>query len=119
MTTPSTIAESMLARERDSLDLAEFDREIEESKGHIYTHAERVPLAKLNDWYEEPDGGWLRHRSGKFFSIEGRRFSLPEAAASAWCQHIIHQPETGSLGILVKESEGIVDRRMPFDDEPG
>lgn len=119
MTTPSTIAESMLARERDSLDLAEFDREIEESKGHIYTHAERVPLAKLNDWYEEPDSGWLRHRSGKFFSIEGLRFSLPEAPVSAWCQPIINQPETGILGILVKEIDGIVHCLMQLKDEPG
>jgi oxidase EvaA len=101
------------------IDLAEFQRDLEDAKGRIYTNAERIPLASLDNWYSDSDNGWLRHRSGKFFSIEGLRVDVSDAPVSGWYQPIINQPETGILGILTTEISGVTHCLMQLKAEPG
>ncbi|RKN51223.1 NDP-hexose 2,3-dehydratase family protein [Micromonospora endolithica] len=77
----------------------------------------RVPFAELDGWYLDPDTGNLRHDSGKFFSIEGLRYRTDDDRD--WTQPIINQPETGILGILVKEFNGVLHCLMQAKMEPG
>ncbi|HEX3961242.1 MAG TPA: NDP-hexose 2,3-dehydratase family protein [Trebonia sp.] len=76
----------------------------------------RIPFAELDGWSFAADTGDLRHRSGRFFSIEGLHVVRPNAE---WQQPIIVQPEIGILGILAKEFDGILHFLMQAKMEPG
>ncbi|MDG4859711.1 NDP-hexose 2,3-dehydratase family protein [Streptomyces sp. T-3] len=119
MPTLERVAESVLSPGREIPDLTEFHREIEQANSRMYTRAQRIPLAQLDQWYQDPADGSLRHRSGRFFSIEGLRVRAPGAAVTEWHQPIINQPETGILGILVKEFGGVPHCLMQLKAEPG
>ncbi|RSM81635.1 NDP-hexose 2,3-dehydratase [Kibdelosporangium aridum] len=75
-----------------------------------------IPFAELDGWSFEPGTGDLRHRSGRFFSVEGLHVVRP---TEEWQQPIINQPEIGILGILVKEFDGILHFLMQAKMEPG
>ncbi|MEV8307286.1 NDP-hexose 2,3-dehydratase family protein [Streptomyces flavidovirens] len=98
---------------------AELLRWVDDARGRIYTRAERVPLDALADWDTDASAGTIRHRSGRFFSVEGVDVSIPGHAISHWQQPIIHQPEIGMLGILVKRFNGVPHCLMQLKPEPG
>ncbi|MFF8275523.1 NDP-hexose 2,3-dehydratase family protein [Streptomyces lateritius] len=79
----------------------------------------RTPLHDLEGWYTDPASGDVRHRSGRFFSIEGLRYGRQEPDGPAWTQPIIRQPETGILGVLIKWFDGIPHLLMQAKMEPG
>jgi dTDP-4-dehydro-6-deoxy-alpha-D-glucopyranose 2,3-dehydratase len=64
---------------------------------------ERVPLHSLEGWYFEDDTGNLRHRSGRFFSVEGLAARVDVPASLTWSQPIINQPEVGIVGFMVRD----------------
>ncbi|WP_143590845.1 NDP-hexose 2,3-dehydratase family protein [Thermoactinospora rubra] len=76
----------------------------------------RVPLEELDGWETDAATGDIRHRSGKFFVVEGIDVRGPD---TAWSQPIINQPEIGILGILVKEFDGVLHCLMQAKNEPG
>lgn len=76
----------------------------------------RISLAELDGWSFTAETGDLRHRSGRFFSVEGLHVVQPDAG---WQQPIIVQPEIGILGILAKEFDGILHFLMQAKMEPG
>src|SRR5512146_2893279 len=85
---------------------------------------ERVPLSDVAQWEFDPDTGNLGHRSGRFFAIAGMRVTAaaldgPLAVPPVWHQPIINQPETGILGIIIKEIDGILHFLMQAKMEPG
>ncbi|MFF4216847.1 NDP-hexose 2,3-dehydratase family protein [Streptomyces nondiastaticus] len=90
----------------------------ERGAAHRYRIAP-APLHALDGWETEPGTGRIRHRSGRFFSIEGLRFQRPDPAVPAWTQPIIQQPETGILGVLVKRFGGVQHLLMQAKMEPG
>jgi oxidase EvaA len=75
----------------------------------------QISFGELDGW-SFTDAGDLRHRSGRFFSVEGLHVVRPEAE---WQQPIINQPEIGILGILAKEFDGILHFLMQAKMEPG
>ncbi len=75
-----------------------------------------IPFAELDGWSFAPDTGDLRHRSGRFFSVEGLHVIRPDGE---WQQPIIMQPEIGILGILAKEFDGVLHFLMQAKMEPG
>ncbi|MGC7097568.1 NDP-hexose 2,3-dehydratase family protein [Amycolatopsis lurida] len=79
----------------------------------------RLPLAELDDWNISPVTGDLRHDSGAFFRIGGLKVDSPDTPVSSWGQPIIHQPEIGILGILVKQIDGVLCLLMQAKMEPG
>jgi oxidase EvaA len=79
----------------------------------------RVPLAGLSGWRFHPDTGNLVHDSGRFFAVEGLAVSTDHREVAHWTQPIIRQPETGILGILVKEFNGVLHCLMQAKMEPG
>ncbi|MEU9210254.1 NDP-hexose 2,3-dehydratase family protein [Streptomyces sp. NPDC048415] len=80
------------------------------------TTIRRIPFAELDHWSFAPETGDLRHRSGRFFTVEGLHVVRP---AAEWQQPIIVQPEIGILGILAKEFDGVLHFLMQAKMEPG
>lgn len=76
---------------------------------------ERVGLAELDGW-SFTDAGQLAHRSGGFFRIQGTRASGP---LGSWEQPLVEQFEVGTLGLLVREFDGLLHVLMQAKMEPG
>lgn len=72
----------------------------------------RIPLAGLDEWEFDPVTGNLGHRSGRFFTVCGVR-------AGAEVRPIIHQPEIGVLGILVRRIGRVTYCLLQAKMEPG
>ncbi|MBU6533278.1 NDP-hexose 2,3-dehydratase family protein [Streptomyces mayonensis] len=83
------------------------------------TEVEPVPLDELAGWRREPGTGNLVHDSGLFFSVEGITVERPGAAVPRWSQPVINQPETGILGLLMTEFDGVAHFLMQAKTEPG
>jgi dTDP-4-dehydro-6-deoxy-alpha-D-glucopyranose 2,3-dehydratase len=78
--------------------------------------ADQIPFAELEGWDFTQQGGDLAHRSGGFFTIGGLRVTT---ADRYWTQPIIHQPEIGILGLLVRRQMGRTSFLMQAKAEPG
>lgn len=79
----------------------------------------RIPFGDLQQWSFQPDTGNLGHRSGRFFTVEGLDVSVPDGPVPHWQQPIIRQPETGILGLLAQERDGVLRFLMQAKMEPG
>jgi oxidase EvaA len=79
----------------------------------------RIPFEQLDGWQFVKETGNLGHRSGRFFTIQGLRVRNTDGQFPEWSQPIINQPETGILGILVKEFDGVLHCLMQAKMEPG
>ncbi|MET9295640.1 NDP-hexose 2,3-dehydratase family protein [Streptomyces sp. NPDC003077] len=88
-----------------------------ERRGAHTFEVRRIPFARLDRWSFAPDSGNLVHDTGRFFSVEGLR--VRREGAPDWVQPIINQPETGLLGILAKEFDGVLHFLMQAKMEPG
>ena len=84
---------------------------------------EDIPLAECRDWYADLDNGWIRHKSGEFFYVQGVRISLSEfrEAGKGWDQPMMTQVgyDGGILGILRKRIDGVPHYLIEAKAEPG
>ncbi|WP_242911390.1 NDP-hexose 2,3-dehydratase family protein [Actinomadura terrae] len=84
---------------------------------------DRVPFTDLDGWYFDGTTGDLRHRSGRFFSVEGLHTRVTDTTGAAttreWAQPILSQPEIGILGLLVKDFDGVPHILTQAKMEPG
>ena len=87
-------------------------------RGNRFT-VDRIPFDALAGWRFEDESGNLVHQSGKFFSVVGLDVRTEWGECRTWTQPIIHQPEIGILGILVREFDGILHCLMQAKFEPG
>ena len=85
----------------------------------VWMRTQRAALDELDGWVREPGTGFLRHHTGRFFSVEAVTVERPDAAVPSWQQPIINQPEIGILGILVREIDGVLHCLMQAKQEPG
>ncbi|GAA2246608.1 NDP-hexose 2,3-dehydratase family protein [Streptomyces amakusaensis] len=113
------MAHSALTAQGVTPSLPEFLRMVEKTREHLFTTAEPVPLSDLQGWRHTPDGMALAHHSGGFFRVVGLSVDMPDGPVPRWSQPIIDQPETGILGILVKEFGGVPHLLMQLKPEPG
>jgi dTDP-4-dehydro-6-deoxy-alpha-D-glucopyranose 2,3-dehydratase len=90
----------------------------ERSRAHRF-QVQRIDFRDMDRWRLEPGTGNLRHDSGRFFSIEGLRVRTDLPGAGTWSQPIIHQPEHGLLGLLVREVDGHFEFLVQAKMEPG
>lgn len=109
---------SSLTEENIFNDTASFLKWFEDKKVQCFDVSE-VPLNEMDNWYFEEATGNLRHKSGKFFSIEGVQVETNSGSVSEWSQPIINQPEIGILGILAKKFDGILYFLLQAKMEPG
>jgi dTDP-4-dehydro-6-deoxy-alpha-D-glucopyranose 2,3-dehydratase len=100
-------------------DLPEFHRWMDDQRTANDYRVEQVPLAELDGWYVEDASGNLRHRSGRFYSVQGLAVETDHRATRSWTQPIIVQDEIGILGILVAVVAGRVHCLMQAKMEPG
>lgn len=79
-----------------------------------------VPLEAVDGWRRDSASGNICHNNGRFFSVIGvsvrHRIDRDELE---WDQPIIEQPETGILGILSKQINGILHFCLQAKEEPG
>lgn len=92
---------------------------IQKKNQEVTVEVNQAPLSSLSRWNINPDTGNIVHQSGKFFSIEGLKISVNADRKSAWSQPIIHQPEVGYLGFLVKRINGVLHFLIQAKIEPG
>ncbi|MFV2022910.1 NDP-hexose 2,3-dehydratase family protein [Micromonospora sp. LOL_023] len=97
----------------------EFNAWLDDRRKVNEYHVVTTSLDRLDNWLVEPHTGNLRHRTGRFFSIEGLRVSTDNRETTAWDQPIIVQPETGVLGVLVKDFDGAPHCLLQAKMEPG
>jgi oxidase EvaA len=98
--------------------LAGFEQALRERRDRVFTRTETVPLDRLNGWRYDRDSGVIAHDSGRFFSVEGLRVET-QGPSTGWAQPIINQPETGILGFLTREIDGILHFLTQLKAEPG
>ncbi|KZF00654.1 MAG: NDP-hexose 2,3-dehydratase family protein [Rhodococcus sp. (in: high G+C Gram-positive bacteria)] len=82
-------------------------------------HIDIASLSALDGWKVDSDGSAIRHRTGKFFSIEGLSVETQEMESHSWSQPIINQPEIGILGIVVTKVGDSYHFLMQAKMEPG
>jgi oxidase EvaA len=85
----------------------------------INVNISKIDFDSLDQWYIDQNEGRIRHKSGKFFSIDGISVKTNWGGINKWEQPIINQPEIGILGILTKEFNGILYFLMQAKIEPG
>ncbi|MDT0266125.1 NDP-hexose 2,3-dehydratase family protein [Streptomyces sp. DSM 44915] len=90
----------------------------ERAAAHAFT-VRRTPLDALDGWSFSPEAGDLVHHTGGFFQITGLAAEVGEGAVRRWEQPVIRQPETGILGLLVKEFDGVPHFLLQAKMEPG
>jgi dTDP-4-dehydro-6-deoxy-alpha-D-glucopyranose 2,3-dehydratase len=80
---------------------------------------ERTMLSAMKDWRMDQEQGRIRHKTGKFFSIDGIQVETNIAPAFTWMQPIINQPEIGFLGLIACKVKGIYYFLVQAKIEPG
>ncbi len=74
----------------------------------------RIPFSGLHGWSFADGSGNLRHATGRFFSVTGMHSSAYPGGTP-----VLVQPETGVLGLLLKEFDGLPHALMQAKFEPG
>ncbi len=116
--TTARLMRSAAAADSARFPLAAF-RERLRAHGHRSFAVERVPFADLDQWHAEPGTGNLRHRTGRFFTVEGLRRTAWGDPGPGAVRPVMVQPEIGVLGIVVKEFDGVLHLLLQAKAEPG
>lgn len=92
---------------------------VKKKNQEVAVDVKQVAFTQLAQWRVNPKTGNIAHQSGKFFSIEGLKIYANADRVSEWSQPIIHQPEVGYLGFIVKKINGILHFLIQAKIEPG
>jgi oxidase EvaA len=92
---------------------------IEKRNNDVSVNVSKIRFSELDQWNFDDTNGSLKHKSGKFFSIEGIDVQTNWGSVASWQQPIVNQPEIGFLGIVAKEIDGILHFLMQAKIEPG
>ncbi|MEX2567708.1 MAG: NDP-hexose 2,3-dehydratase family protein [Cyclobacteriaceae bacterium] len=63
--------------------------------------------------------GSLKHKTGRYFSIRGIRIESNVPYFNGWEQPVIHQPEVGILGFVIRQNKSGWDWLLQAKAEPG
>ncbi len=85
----------------------------------VVVSVKEIRFSELNQWFTDDKTGNIHHKTGKFFTIEGVEINTNSGLRREWSQPIIHQPEVGYLGFLVKEIDGVLHFLVQAKIEPG
>jgi oxidase EvaA len=115
----SQVAASADPRAVDVTRLAEYLAWLATANDRFYTRSTRVPLAALEEWEARPGTATIRHRTGRFFSVEGLDARIEGEQEWRWQQPVLVQPDVGVLGLLVAERDGLLHALVQAKPEPG
>jgi oxidase EvaA len=110
---------SALKTEGELYSCADAIEWVERRCREVHVSIEQMRLSEMTDWYLDQDSGRIRHRTGKFFSIDGIHVQTSVGDVKEWRQPIINQPEIGYLGCIVKEFHGVMYFLVQAKIEPG
>ncbi len=116
---PVRIARSALLRDGGLISNAQFYQWLGEQRRHQTQHVERIAFAAMRGWSFDLGSENLVHDSGRFFAVEGLRVKTDFGPVAEWTQPIIHQPEIGILGMVVREIGGVLHCLVQAKCEPG
>lgn len=95
-------------------DLGEVIKWFSEQQKNCRMEVEDIPLSECSNWSIDVDTGWIRHKSGEFFVVQGVRvaFSAGREVSEGWDQPIVTQVgyNGGILGLLRKRIKGEIGR---------
>jgi oxidase EvaA len=96
------------------------DQWISASRKKATLNSMLVALDDIEGWQRDDCTGNITHDSGRFFSIIGVHVRhRVEREELEWDQPIIEQPETGILGILARQINGVLHFCLQAKEEPG
>jgi len=110
---------SALTEENPFISTDEVRQWLKERNEAVEVNIERIKIKEMDQWHIDPKDGNIRHKTGKFFTIEGINVKTNWGNVPEWSQPIINQPEVGLLGIITKEINGILYFLMQAKIEPG
>ncbi|MDD3296110.1 MAG: NDP-hexose 2,3-dehydratase family protein [Candidatus Omnitrophica bacterium] len=110
---------SVFAENSKVTKLDSFFRWFNIQKENVDVEVNKIPFNDLGLWYFDAQTKALKHRSNKFFSIEGIRVETNYGKIPKWDQPIINQPEIGYLGLIAKEFDGVLHFLIQAKVEPG
>lgn len=87
---------------------------LEQRRAASQLRVDHVTLADCAEWTLETE---LRHSSGRFFSVVGAEVSAGPYAG--WRQPLLHQPDVGLLGFLVRRGADGIEWLVQAKTEPG
>jgi dTDP-4-dehydro-6-deoxy-alpha-D-glucopyranose 2,3-dehydratase len=115
----SRVAASADPSSVDAKRLAEYLVWLSAANDRFYTRSTRVPLGALAEWEARPGTAIMRHRTGRFFSVEGLDARIEGDRQWRWQQPVLVQPDVGVLGLLVAERDGLLQALVQAKPEPG
>ncbi|KOG65995.1 NDP-hexose 2,3-dehydratase [Streptomyces griseoflavus] len=115
----ASVSTAMPAPVADRVVPGALGRWFAEAGERAYTRTRRIPLDALEGWHTDAHTGDLVHDRGSFFSVGGLDVTAPDGPVPRWAQPVLHQPETGILGLLVKDFGGVPHYLMQAKPEPG
>jgi dTDP-4-dehydro-6-deoxy-alpha-D-glucopyranose 2,3-dehydratase len=92
---------------------------LNELNNQVHVQVKPSLFSQIDQWYFDEVAGSVRHRSSRFFSIDGIDVRTNWGSNNNWQQPIINQPEVGYLGFITKEFDGILYFLMQAKIEPG
>jgi dTDP-4-dehydro-6-deoxy-alpha-D-glucopyranose 2,3-dehydratase len=107
------ISEQMLIETREIRNWLAHRRE------EIPVTIKKIKFPEMDQWSFDNESGYIKHKTGNFFSIIGIHVQTNMGASNQWTQPIIKQPEIGILGIITKEIDGKLYCLMQAKIEPG
>nr|WP_143870071.1 NDP-hexose 2,3-dehydratase family protein [Catenovulum sediminis] len=104
-------------------DLEMFSSWFLEQQKNCQMTIEDIPLSECNGWNIDPETGWVSHKSGEFFVVQGVRvaFTADREVSGGWDQPILTQVgfDGGLLGLLRKRIDGVPHYLVEAKAEPG
>lgn len=110
---------SALLAEGEFCSCAEAIEWVQRRCREVHVRIEPMKLSEMSDWYLDQGAGRIRHKTGRFFSIDGIHIQTSVGEIKEWRQPIINQPEIGYLGCIVKEFQGVMYFLVQAKIEPG
>ena len=81
--------------------IAEAIQWLDDEKAANHIMVKREDLKTLKEWTLDMEGGFS-HKENRFFKVIGIEVKSVGREVSAWSQPIIHNPESGIIGLLTK-----------------
>lgn len=92
------------SKTRHSMD--ELLQKITQEKFKTILERQLIPLREVKQWIRTPEK--IFHKEHKYFSIIGVRVETTNREVSSWDQPIIMQRQSGIVGFITKEIDGIL-----------